>query len=192
MFQIPFDTPVFYTIRSVYTKPKHAISLGLLPSKPAPTRTFNVIRVPHHDIWKIKDGKELREWFAKAFPRFDFSAESSLVEQDEFDRFAKAEALRLPPCQYCPEHYVASPSGEAAIVLLGDAVHAFPPDLGEGVNSGLEDVVTLDECLGKYENLGEAIKTYASLRGPEVSLDSLVPVHSLQSPFVQQATFAIC
>jgi kynurenine 3-monooxygenase len=168
MYQIPFDTPVFHSIRSVFTKPHNAISLGLLPAKPAPTRTFNVIRVPSHDIWKIRDGQELRAWFQKAFPRFDFSAESSLVDQAEFDRFAETEGLKLPPCQYCPELYISSPTQEAGVVLVGDAVHTFPPDLGQGVNSGLEDVVVLDECLKKHDKVGEAIAEYASMRGPEV------------------------
>ena len=34
-----------------------------------------------------------------------------------------------------------------SLLLLGDALHAFPPDLGQGVNSGLEDVVELNNCL---------------------------------------------
>jgi kynurenine 3-monooxygenase len=168
MYQIPFDTPVFHVIRSVFTKPNNAISLGLLPAKPAPTRTFNVIRVPSHDIWNIRDGQKLRAWFQKAFPRFDFSAESALVDQAEFDRFAETEGLKLPPCQYCPELYISSPTQEAGVVLVGDSVHTFPPDLGEGVNSGLEDVVVLDKCLKKHDTVGEAIAEYASMRGPEV------------------------
>lgn len=169
MFEIPFDTQTFYSIRSVYKKPKQAISLGLLPCRKAPTRTFNVIRPPNHDIWKVKDGKELRAWFAKAFPRFDFSSESSsLVDQEEFDRFASTPGLSLPPCQYSPELYTVSRNSEAAVILVGDAVHTFPPDLGEGVNSGLEDVVCLDESLRKLENLGDAARYYGSLRGPEV------------------------
>jgi kynurenine 3-monooxygenase len=168
MFDIPFDTQTFYSIRSVYKSPKQAISLGLLPCRKAATRTFNVIRLPNHDIWKIKDGEELRNWFAKAFPRFDFSAESSLVEKEEFDRFATTEGLKLPPCQYSPKLYVVSPNSEAAVILLGDAVHTFPPDLGEGVNSGLEDVLCLDECLTKLGKIGDVAKYYGSLRGPEV------------------------
>jgi kynurenine 3-monooxygenase len=168
MYEIPFDTPVFHAIRSVFTKPHNSISLGLLPAKKARTRTFNVIRVPSHDIWKIRNGQELRAWFQEAFPRFDFSSESSLVDQAEFDRFAETEGLRLPPCQYCPELYISSPTQEAGVVLVGDSVHTFPPDLGEGVNSGLEDVVVLDECLKKHDKVGEAIAEYAKLRGPEV------------------------
>jgi 2-polyprenyl-6-methoxyphenol hydroxylase-like FAD-dependent oxidoreductase len=152
MFEIPFDTQTFYSIRSTYKSPKQAISLGLLPSRKAPVRTFNVIRLPNHEIWSIKDGNELREWFAKAFPRFDFSAESSLVEKEEFERFATTEGLQLPPCQYSPEIYTVSRDAQAAVILVGDAVHTFPPDLGEGVNSGLEDVMVssavLDGALG--------------------------------------------
>ena len=33
--------------------------------------------------------------------------------------------------------------GAAAAAILGDALHTFPPDLGQGANSGLEDVDTL-------------------------------------------------
>jgi kynurenine 3-monooxygenase len=180
MYQIPFDTPVIHSIRSVFTKPNDAISLGLLPSKPGPTRTFNVIRAPSHDIWKIRNGQELRAWFQKAFPRFDFSAESSLVDQAEFDRFAETEGLKLPPCQYCPELYTSSPNQDAGIVLVGDSVHTFPPDLGEGVNSGLEDVVVLDECLKKHDKVGDAIADYASMRGPEVRKSDRLEGHTLQ------------
>jgi kynurenine 3-monooxygenase len=192
MFDIPFDTQTFYSIRSVYKSPKQAISLGLLPCREAPTRTFNVIRLPNHDIWKIKDGKELRNWFAKAFPRFDFSAESSLVEPEEFDRFATTEGLNLPPCQYSPNLYVVSPNAEAAVMLVGDSVHTFPPDLGEGVNSGLEDVLCLDESLTKFPKIGDAARYYGSLREPEVCTnwvaqvgDFTARVYCSNSPFIR-------
>lgn len=152
MYEIPFDTQTFFSIRSAYKNPKQAISLGLLPSRKSPVRTFNVIRVPNHEIWSIKDGNKLREWFAEAFPRFDFSTDSSLVEQAEFDRFVSTEGLQLPPCQYSPELYVVSKDLQAAVILIGDAVHTFPPDLGEGVNSGLEDVLVrfLMFCAVRY------------------------------------------
>jgi 2-polyprenyl-6-methoxyphenol hydroxylase-like FAD-dependent oxidoreductase len=34
-----------------------------------------------------------------------------------------------------------------SVVLVGDAAHSFPPDLGQGVNSALEDVVVLGGAL---------------------------------------------
>jgi 2-polyprenyl-6-methoxyphenol hydroxylase-like FAD-dependent oxidoreductase len=177
-YEIPFGVQTFHTIRSKYAKdPSKFISLGLLPSKAAPTRTLNVIRNDNHEIWSIKDGKALREWFADSFPRFDFSSNSSLVEQSEFDRFASEEGLRLPPCQHCPELYVTSPplpstssSGkeEAAVLLVGDAAHCFPPDLGEGVNSGLEDVLALDQALTDHPNsVSDMARQYATERKPE-------------------------
>lgn len=170
MFEIPFDTETFYVIRSIHKSPKMAISLGLLPARKASTRTFNVIRLPNHDIWKVKTSEEMREWFAKAFPRFDFYGESALVEEKEFERFTQTEGLQLPPCQYCPGICVVSPNSEAAVMLVGDAGHTFPPDLGEGVNSGLEDALCLDQVLSKNEKIGDAAREYAAQRAPEVCL----------------------
>jgi kynurenine 3-monooxygenase len=181
MYEIPFGVQTFHTIRSIHKSPKKQVSLGLLPSKAAPTRTLNVIRYDDHEIWQIKDGNELREWFAESFPRFDFSTNSSLVEQAEFDRFARVEGLHLPPCQYSPELYVASPSANGSILLAGDAVHCFPPDLGEGVNSGLEDVVALDRALGGHDKVGDVAREYAKERGPESK--ALVRMVRFGAPF---------
>lgn len=35
---------------------------------------------------------------------------------------------------------LATEVGGTGFAILGDAAHAFPPDLGQGVNSALEDV----------------------------------------------------
>ena len=96
---------------------------------------------------------------------------------EEFERFATTEGLSLPPCQYSPELYVVSRNLEAAVILVGDAVHTFPPDLGEGVNSGLEDVLCLDEALMTHGKLGDVARDYGAQRGPEVgALDIELPV----------------
>ncbi len=29
------------------------------------------------------------------------------------------------------------------VILVGDAAHAFPPDLGQGLNGALEDIICL-------------------------------------------------
>ena len=97
------------------------------------------------------------------------------------------EGLSLPPCQHSPELCVASPTTAAAVILVGDGVHTFPPDLGEGVNSGLEDVFVLDEILSKHENIGDAAKEYAFLRGPEVRLS-----YGRSRYYVQRTIFLTC
>lgn len=167
-YQIPFNTQTFHALRSVFKSPKAAISLGILPSREVPSRAMNVIRLPNHDIWKIRNGVELKEWFSKAFPRLNFGSNTPLIEQEEFDRFAENDGLILPPVQYSPELHVQSHTGNAAVVILGDAAHTFPPDLGEGVNSGLEDVVALDEALTNNEKAGGMAAAYSKARKPEV------------------------
>mmetsp|Transcript_30295 Transcript_30295/g.72630 ORF Transcript_30295/g.72630 Transcript_30295/m.72630 type:complete len:222 (+) Transcript_30295:929-1594(+) len=143
---------------------------------------MNVIRLANHDIWKIRDGNELKEWFSKAFPRLDFgSSNNPLIGQEELDRFAANDGLTLPPIQYSPELQVQSPTGNAAVVILGDAAHTFPPDLGEGVNSGLEDVVALDEALTNNEKPGEMATAYSKARKPETK--ALVKIATYGAPF---------
>ena len=64
---------------------------------------------------------------------------------------------------------------------MGDAIHAFPPDIGKGINSGLSDVVALDRALQGRDiltsnqpndtplaMLGDALKEYEQVRLPEV------------------------
>ena len=43
--------------------------------------------------------------------------------------------------------------GDGAIVLLGDAAHAMLPFLGQGLNSGLEDVCLLLDSLERYQSI---------------------------------------
>jgi 2-polyprenyl-6-methoxyphenol hydroxylase-like FAD-dependent oxidoreductase len=169
-FKLPFDTSTLFAIRSVNKKATTAISLGILPSRKTPSRVYNVIRDPKHEIWKINDGNVLREWFSKSFPRLDFTSKSSIIDQSEFDRFVSVESLSLPPCQYSPGLFVSSPNKKSAVIIMGDAAHTFPPDIGEGVNSGLDDVFALDEALGSNENIGAVAASYATRQGPEVRL----------------------
>ena len=62
-----------------------------------------------------------------------------------------------------------SNSAPRGVILMGDALHSFPPDLGQGVNSGLEDVVELDRALTTANNsIPHALKLLEEERMPEV------------------------
>ena len=75
--------------------------------------------------------------------------------------------------RYVPE--VAAVMSGACGFLVGDAIHAFPPDLGQGVNSALEDVLALGDALECPDD--EAVAAYQAARGPAAeALASLVRV----------------
>lgn len=112
-----------YAIRSRLTGPTSYLSLGFLPMRNNDAvRPANFISRPNHELWKIKDGKEMQKYCMDVFPRINFGC----ISDNEWDRFAKSEGSRFPPCQYSPEVHASSPDGKLGIVLVGDAIHAFP------------------------------------------------------------------
>jgi kynurenine 3-monooxygenase len=74
------------------------------------------------------------------------------VDDVEWERFAKAKGTTFPYCQRSNGGLAVhlskdSTSTTCGVVLVGDAAHAFPPDIGQGINAGLQDVVALDRAL---------------------------------------------
>lgn len=168
-----------YQFRSVNTGRRNKVSLSFLPMKdPNMIRPANSISRPDHEIWSRRTGPAIKDFYVKAFPRIEFD---KIVKDEEWDRFAKVNGTTFPYCQYSPGSVVSSPGGDTGVVLVGDACHAFPPDTGQGVNSGLQDVVALDRALrgcdiqsGKATNirdsslsLADALNIYQRNRGPE-------------------------
>lgn len=173
-------------VRGSLNGPLDFLSLGCLPSKSSgDVRPANCITRPNHILWTMREGSEVKSWFIKNFPRVDLEA---LITDDEWERFAQADGLVFPPCQYCPGLQVSNENGKCGIVLLGDAAHSFSPDIGQGINAGFLDVVQLDEILKKSKamnqsnrnNLDSVLKAYERVRAPEVRMiTSLFEVLSL-------------
>lgn len=175
--RVPTESERTYAIRGVNNGFRNYVSLGFLPVKdPSMVRPANVITRPNHEVWGLEDGPSAKEWFQKAFPRLNWE---EYVDDKEWERFAKAKGTSFPYCQFSPGLAVTSPDATNGVVLVGDACHAFPPDIGQGINAGLCDVVALDRSLrGKDvvsgedkkvpENLGEALQEYESEQEPQV------------------------
>lgn len=53
-------------------------------------------------------------------------------------------------------------------VLVGDAAHAMPPNLGQGANSALVDVAVLLDELRRADDLPAALAAYQARRRPAV------------------------
>ncbi|RUR78777.1 FAD-dependent oxidoreductase [Chlorogloeopsis fritschii PCC 9212] len=159
-----------YAIRGAFKGRTRSVSLGLLPLKnPDEPRTANIITYPDHEIWELKNSEELYNFLEPAFPQLPIR---QIVSPQEADRFAKSEGGSFPIPQYCSGlHFLlkANQSCATGIVLLGDAIHCFPPDIGQGVNSALEDVCVLNEALSRSnDDISLALPLYESLRLPDV------------------------
>ncbi|MBD2774360.1 FAD-dependent oxidoreductase [Iningainema tapete] len=165
-----------YAIRGSLQGRKRSVSLGILPIKnPEEPRSANIIKYSDHQIWELKNTEELYNFFEKAFPQLPVR---QIVSFEEAERFAKSEGGYFPIPQYCSGlHFLLSQeqtcletplSSAPGIVLLGDTIHCFPPDIGQGVNSALEDVCILNEALSQTnDEFWRALPLYESLRLPD-------------------------
>ena len=60
-------------------------------------------------------------------------------------------------------------TGALQTVLLGDAAHTMSPVLGQGLNSGVEDVAAFAQCLEQHQgNVDATLPAYNKLRLPDV------------------------
>ncbi|MDJ0515329.1 MAG: NAD(P)/FAD-dependent oxidoreductase [Trichodesmium sp. MO_231.B1] len=158
-----------YAIRGAFSDSQYSLSLGILPfADPNEPRTANIIRRPEHEIWKLQDGEKLSEFLEKAFPQLPIN---EIVLSEEKERFAKSEGGYFPIPQYCSGlHFLLSNTDNySGVVLLGDAVHCFPPDIGQGVNSALEDVFIFNQALTQTNDIiSNALPLFESLRSPDI------------------------
>ena len=111
-----------------------------------------------------------------------FGKDHSILPDEEWERFIAEDGTRFPFCQYTDGVSLISVDKKSAVVLVGDALHSYPPDIGQGVNSGLADVVQLGKSLenvdlsidnsgdeSKETMLGDAMKSFENNRLGEVS-----------------------
>lgn len=65
-----------------------------------------------------------------------------------------------------PEESMIAPAPwhRGRIVLMGDAVHAITPHLGQGAAQAIEDGVVLADCLVRHDDVGDAFAEYTERR----------------------------
>eukprot|EP00586_Coscinodiscus_wailesii_P016707 CAMPEP_0172503856 /NCGR_PEP_ID=MMETSP1066-20121228/173012_1 /TAXON_ID=671091 /ORGANISM="Coscinodiscus wailesii, Strain CCMP2513" /LENGTH=511 /DNA_ID=CAMNT_0013279771 /DNA_START=90 /DNA_END=1622 /DNA_ORIENTATION=+ len=186
-----------YAFQSATNGPTNRLNLVILPQTNATMngRSVNICTEPNHDLWntekiRVDDGgQSAKAYFIKAFPRLEWD---NIVEPDEWELFAATKGSSFPSCQYSPRMQVSSSSG-SGVILVGDALHSFPPDLGQGVNTALCDVMLLKKCLedaaavNSNENkssltfLPKALEDYEERNGPETR--SLIQLARCGAPY---------
>ncbi len=161
------DPAMSYIIPSRHTDQRKACALFAFPvSDPSHPRSVNLIREADHELWTLESADALYAFLEDAFPQLDIRA---LVSREEAEDFVSLEAGAFPAPQYAQALLASFGEGEARnhALLIGDAAHAFPPDLGLGVNSAMQDVDKLAEQLERAESLEAALGAYAAERLPE-------------------------
>ena len=136
-----------YAFRGKNKGPRNFLSVGFLPMKDETTvRPGNAIVSYDHETLKLKTGAECEAWFKDNFPRIPWD---DLINDAEWERFAKSKGTIFPHCQYSPGSSMSNPNngGLTGVVMVGDACHAFSPDIGQGINAGFLDVLALDRSL---------------------------------------------
>jgi len=161
------DSAMSYIIPSRHKDQQKACALFAFPvSDPSHPRSVNLIREVDHILWTNKSADELYDYLEDAFPQLDIRA---LVSREEAEDFVSLDAGAFPAPQHARTLHASFGEGEARnhAVLIGDAAHAFPPDLGLGVNAALQDVDRLADALEVSPSLTDAVANYATERLPE-------------------------
>jgi kynurenine 3-monooxygenase len=96
-----------------------------------------------------------RIYFPNALPLI---GESLLVEE-----FFKNPTPKLMSIKCKPYHYKGN------VLIVGDAAHAMVPFYGEGMNTGFEDCMVLNDLIDRYPNSFErALEEYSKVRHQDV------------------------
>lgn len=178
-----------YGILGKFRERRRSLSLVILPIKdPAAPRTAMLINYADHQLWQLKTGEALLNFLEHAFPQLPLR---QIISPEEADRFARSDGGSFPIPQSCAGlHYLLPQPTEAqmsetiasGVLLLGDAIHCFPPDLGQGVNAALEDVFVLNQVLAENDDdLTRSLPCYEAVRSPDV--EALVRLAQIAAPW---------
>lgn len=157
-----------YIFTSTYTDFHERLSLFSLPvARASEQRSANIILPQSHKFWDIRSADEMTAYLKKGFPQLDID---QVIPPEEIEDFIQLKTGKFPHPQYSPKVHADITLGDAqtTCVILGDAAHGFPPDLGLGVNSALQDVYLFGQELAAEEaDLSAAATRYETARLPE-------------------------
>ena len=179
----------FYRFCGKFRERRRALSLVLLPIKdPDVSRPAMLINWADHQLWQLKTGEEVLNFLEHAFPQLPLR---QIISPAEANRFAHSDGGAFPISQSCSGlHYLLPRPTEtepnettvSGVLLLGDAVHCFPPDIGQGVNAALEDVYVLNQVLAENEDeLTRSLPGYEAVRSPDV--EAIVRLAQIAAPW---------
>lgn len=124
---------------------------------------------PDHAMWKKKSVDDAFDLFEQNFPQLDIRA---CISHQNMQNFVEASPVTFPMISR-PASLIATigKPETGGVVVLGDAAHCFPPNLGLGLNSAFEDVSVLmrviDEAIAEAV-IPDIVKRYEQLRDDDI------------------------
>mmetsp|Transcript_131902 Transcript_131902/g.410041 ORF Transcript_131902/g.410041 Transcript_131902/m.410041 type:complete len:466 (+) Transcript_131902:102-1499(+) len=154
--------------------------LSLLPfaGRPGQLRPLSFAQAADHPFHNLRTPEDVYAMLREDFPQLD--ADRRLPPASAA-AWCSSPGSTFPHARWCGRAAYSAGSDRACAALLGDALHCFPPDLGQGVNAGLEDVRTLLSLMPSSFFDGAAVwrslERYEALRVPEAeAICRLLPV----------------
>lgn len=131
------------------------------------------IFAPLEELQSLSTDREIEEYFMENFPGI------IPYMPDFVNQFKQNPACRLVTSRVDPWNLGHK------VILLGDAAHAMVPFYGQGMNSGMEDVLELMETLDAHNlDIETAIPSFAKTRMPrgnaiaDLSLENYMEMRS--------------
>ena len=154
-----------YVIIGKKGKPNTRIRLGLLPVRSSEFRTANIICAADHVLWTKSTKEEVKAFLSYSLPQLH--PLDDYFSDGELERFAKQKPGRFPVPSSVSKCQLRV-SDTCTFLLAGDAVHSFPPDIGQGINSGFLDVFHLHNALAQSnDDFDVAAEIYERVIIPE-------------------------
>lgn len=129
-----------------------------------------IVRKPDHALWTVQTLEEAYELFEENFPQIDVRKS---ISPESMATFISQRPSPFPTiCR--PASLVAhvgdgKASGKGGgVFVIGDAAHSFPPDTGQGVNSGIED---LEQLMNVFEKAADTSSVSDLLHAYEQARD---------------------
>lgn len=131
--------------------------IGLVPISPKRLYIWTTFNSPREPAPVLESADQFRAMFAQfTDPRI----------QEIFAGLRSAEGIITTDVEEIRQKRWAA--GRAA--LLGDAVHAMTPNIGQGAGMAMEDAAVLAEELASASELDVSLKKYVERRGPRAEL----------------------
>lgn len=168
---------MMYSFRKIYPKRiEDSLLVDIFPQSKEIIKQQGGVRAavrahPAHPLWRLNDVNSVFNMFEKELPLL---RSREVVTEERMSAFLSVPPLHLPSVarRASLSATTSQRSDASAIVFLGDAAHSFPPDVGEGLNAGLQDTLVFVNTLldgGVEETPCQLASQYERLREPETT-----------------------